>query len=172
MEYKTNDNPWIIGYPIHECYSILEQKAFYLLSIINASAKSNSISDLRSSLVVQYECSEISRLLLECAVFIRNEMDLKNSTSNGFNYRIDSCVGSLYSDIIKSPEESINLTFREACNKIIHTQHVNFDLENGSSIQEYDSISNTIYLYGNFGKQEWKAELDMCKFLCVLIDIK
>lgn len=37
-----------------------EQKAFHLLSIINASTKSNAISDLKNLLVVHYEFSEIS----------------------------------------------------------------------------------------------------------------
>ncbi|MCK9626576.1 MAG: hypothetical protein M0R23_08995 [Bacteroidales bacterium] len=172
MEFKTNDNPWIIGFPIHESYSILEQKAFHLLSIINASAKSNSISDLKNFLVIEYEFSEISRLLLECAVQIRNEIDQKYILSEDNKYSINSFVGILFHDTKIAPEKSTNLTFREACNKIIHTKHINFDLENAKSINEYDSLNNTIYLYGDYQNKEWKVELDVCTFICVLINIK
>ena len=172
MEFDTRENPWTIGYPIHECYSILEQKAFQLLSIINASSKSNAISDLRDTLVVEYEWSEISRLLLECAVLIRNEIDLQYSSKSYITYTEKECVGRLYRDIYDAKDECEELTFREACNKIIHAQHINFDLENAKSIRQYDSINNIVYLYGNYQDKGWKAELDVCKFLCVLVTIK
>jgi len=171
MEFKTNGNPWVIGYPIHECYSLLEQKAFHLLSIINASEKSNSITDLKENLVVEYEFSEISRILLECAVQIRNQND-GDYVNKEYKYSIDSIVGKLFENIKSTPQKYTNLTFKESCNKIIHAKHINFDLENAKSTKEYDSINSTIYLYGDHNKKEWKAELDVCKFICVLITVK
>lgn len=116
--------------------------------------------------------SEISRLLLECSVQIRNEIDLKCISSEDNKYSINSFVGILFHDTKIPPEKSTDLTFREACNKIIHTKHINFDLENAKSINEYDSLNNTIYLYGDYQNKEWKVELDVCKFICVLINIK
>jgi len=172
MEFDTSSDSRTIGYPIHECYSILEQKAFHLLSIINASTKSNAISDIRDSLVVEYECSEVSRLLLECAVLIRNEIDLQYSSNSYRTYTEKECVGKLYRDIYDAKDECEELTFREACNKIIHARHINFDLENAKNQRQYDSINNMVYLYGNYQNKGWKAELDVCKFLCVLNAIK
>jgi|LSQX01.2.fsa_nt_gb hypothetical protein len=175
MEFDTRNNRWGEGYPIHECYSLLEQKAFHLLSIINASSKSNALSDLKDTLVVEYECSEVSRLfrlLLECSVIIRNEIDLKSGSNIGRIYSENSCIGKLYQDIEKAIDQVEELTFREACHKIIHARHINFDLENAKSIRQYDSINNIVYLYGEFHHKEWKAELDVCKFVCVLMNLK
>lgn len=81
-------------------------------------------------------------------------------------------MGRLYQDKRNDPDNFTNLTFREACNKVIHTQHINFDLDNPKNIQEYDSINKTIYLYGDYNDKEWKVVLDVCEILCVLIDIK
>jgi hypothetical protein len=81
-------------------------------------------------------------------------------------------VGKLYQDKRNDPYNSNNLTFKEACNKINHNQHINYDSQNPKNIQEYDSINKTIYLDGDYNDKEWKVELDVCEFLCVLIDIK
>ncbi len=170
MEFKTNGNPWINGYPIHECYSLLEQKAFHLLSIVNASEKSNALIDLKQNLVSVYEFSEISRILLECAVQIRNEIDLNQEVCKS-KYSCTSVVGKLFSDLKKNPYSDTDLTFREACNKIIHSKHINFDLENAISLKEYDSLNKIIYLYGDHFNKNWKVELDVIQFVCVLVNI-
>ena len=122
--------------------------------------------------MVEYECSEVSRLLLECSVIIRNEIDLKSGSNIGRIYSENSCIGKLYQDIEKAIDQVEELTFREACHKIIHARHINFDLENAKSIRQYDSINNIVYLYGEFHHKEWKAELDVCKFVCVLMNLK
>lgn len=114
----------------------------------------------------------MSRLLLECAVLIRNEIDLQYISNSYRTYTEKECVGKLYRDIYDAKDECEELTFREACNKIIHARHINFDLENAKNQRQYDSINNMVYLYGNYQNKGWKAELDVCKFLCVLIAIK
>lgn len=172
MEFITNNNPWIIGYPIHESYSLLELKAFHLISIINASKTSNSIEDLNTLLIKEYEMSEVARILIEIAVQIRNQIDLDCSTFEGRKYNPNSSTGKLTINYQSASCRTIDLSFREACNKIIHAKHINFDLLNPNSIKEYDYMNPQIYLYGDFNGHEWKTELDILKFISILICIK
>lgn len=172
MEFKTNDNPWIRGYPIHESYSLIELNAFHLLSIVNASFHSNAIDDLKEVLVKEYERSEVSRILIELAVQIRNKLDLNDSIYEGFKYNPTTVTGELEIKRTDGTINNIDLTFREACNKIIHAKHINFDLLNAKSIKDYDHMNSVIYLYGDLKSCDWKAKLEIVKFISILINIK
>jgi len=172
MEYKTNDNYWTNGFPNNESYSLLELKAFQLISIINASQKTNSIKEFKEYLVRYYELFEVSNLLIELAVQIRNRLDLNNIYDEQILYRIGASVGNLITDLEMPENKKVPLTFREACNKIIHTNHINFDLNNPINLFEYESLNKTVYLYGDFRGKPWKAELDTIEFVRVLLCLK
>ncbi|MBL7821458.1 MAG: hypothetical protein JNL65_12665 [Saprospiraceae bacterium] len=172
MEFITNDNPWINGYPIHESYSLLDLKAFHLVSILNASMVSNNIEDLNTFLIKEYEMSEVSRILLEIAVQIRSQIDQDSPIFEGRKYNPNSITGKLTINPQSNLCKTKDLSFREACNKIIHAKHINFDLSNAISIKEYDSINPIIYLYGDLNGNEWKSQLDILKFISILICIK
>jgi len=150
---------------------LLEQKAFHLLSIINASPVSNANTELSNVLVKEYEMSEISRILLEISVQIRNQLDLNKLDYEGFKFNPNTEDGKLNVENKNDPK-FIELTFREACNKIIHAQHINFDMLNAKSLKEYEQINSIIYLYGEYKDISWKAQLDIVKYISVLINIK
>ncbi len=71
-------------------------------------------------------------------------------------------VGRLYSD--QEKPENKDLIFREACNKIIHSDHINFDITDVSTVYA-GYLNPKVYLYGSLGEQHWKAEVDIYEFV-------
>ena len=92
-------------------------------------------------------------------------------------YLFDQSVGELYKNGTKEP-----LSFREACNKIIHANkyEIRFNysethpLDNGKN--GYESIDKPyknpiIVTYGEYQKKHWNAELNFLKFIEMSINL-
>lgn len=56
---------------------------------------------------------------------------------------------------------SIALTFREACNKIIHADDIEYFKENSMS----EGLSYEVTLYGSQSNKRWAVIFDIFKFL-------
>lgn len=109
----------------------------------------------------EFFCDEVSRILLQSAIILRmlddeSEADLEER--NPFH------CGTL-----EHGEKEENLSLREACNKIIHTRQINFDSElvdaaksGNANIRYYRPY---VYLYGRKRKKEWKATIELHRFL-------
>lgn len=71
-------------------------------------------------------------------------------------------------------QERTNLTFREACNKIIHSEDFRPVYDNGSNPREEDfswGMEGTIELKGRLGKKQWDAWLFADEFLGTCLEI-
>ncbi len=139
-----------------------------MISILNGSKESNK-SIIIKKLTLTYEISEVSRLLLEISIQVRNNIELGIVSNYSSIHSLDSDVGLLFRDFGANPQSSIVLSFREACNKIIHTKHINFELENAKSLNDYEHLNSIVYLFGDFHEREWKAELNVKRFLETLV---
>lgn len=138
--------------------------SFRLLTIYLASKELKSLCDGEydsgPDVLSQYEKPEIEHLLLQIAVLCRTADD-NAIAGRTFFERYNSDVGKLYSDVSKP--DFAKLCLREACNKIIHSGKVNYEVVEG----EYEwnhYLEPTLYLYGTQNNIQWKAVLDIKKF--------
>lgn len=138
--------------------------AFHLLTIFLASESLNTMRDGEPDsgpdVLSAYERPEIEHLLLQIAILCRTADD--NAThGRTICPRRNPTVGKLYPNA--SETNCIDLTLREACNKIIHQRKVNYDLVIGG--YPWNSYCKPLlYIYGTKNNTEWKAELDVREF--------
>lgn len=104
---------------------------------------------------------EVSRILLQSAIVLR----ILDGESEAEPEERDLFIcGEL-----KQNSDTSELSLREACNKIIHAQKINFDESNlplESSEKEGQPFLNPhVYLYGSQGKKHWRASIRMRDFL-------
>lgn len=159
MEFDIRDNYLISkGLPINPFVDIVRLQVYQILTILYSSKLINTHKKF-SELSGDYEQSELMRLLLGLAIYSRNQIDnsVDHIQSLGSN---NSNVGKL---LIEGKEKK--LTFREACNKIIHIEHINFDLKDPKSLKKHKGIAPTLYMYGKYQGKEWKVVLDIMKYL-------
>lgn len=157
------------GYPIKIDYSLIQLDLYRLLCYFAASRVVNDLSknypsnSFNKFLRFEYEKSEISRIILNLAVLARNELDNNNESDYLLNCDSINSVGFLYTE--KDYSVSKNLNFREACNKIIHCNFINWDLENAKSINDYEGLNPYIYLYGDYKGKEWRVLINIYDFI-------
>jgi hypothetical protein len=143
------------------------EKFFVLLSLFNASRRSADLCDdgngcVFRGLIDDYEEELITRLLIETAAMTRMKDDLFEQ-QHGFNAETHKdIVGKLFSPAKSKTAATLNL--REACNKIIHAKLINFDVARRRTWHARH-LNPKIYLYGERGKQQWKAEVDVIRFV-------
>ncbi|WP_257251531.1 hypothetical protein ACJ51O_37295 (plasmid) [Burkholderia pyrrocinia] len=117
-------------------------------------------AELHDPLFILQECEsdEISRILLSLAVTARAVDDAHNEV---LELVADVC-GTLIRDMDR-PHEFVALELREACNKIIHADRWNFDVETNDRLRSY--LTPTMYLYGRSQNgRNWKATLNVVEF--------
>ncbi|MCP5329823.1 MAG: hypothetical protein H7A05_10290 [Pseudomonadales bacterium] len=105
--------------------------------------------------VGQYFDVETQRILISAATISRVIDDNEEQQFRLSNFNTACGV------LIENTEESqeIELTLREACNKIMHASAYRYDID-----EEHGFITPTIYLYGSYKKKQWKATIDIVKF--------
>ncbi|MBN1185359.1 MAG: hypothetical protein JXB49_23950 [Bacteroidales bacterium] len=174
-EFDLRTNPFHSpGYPIKIDYSLVQLDLYRLLccfgasSIIERISRKYSNTLINSFLRIEYEKSEISRIIINLAIIARNELDNGNGLrTNNPNFGQDK-VGILYK---AGKTRKLDLSFREACNKIIHCEYINWDMKKPVSIAEYDGLNPIIYLYGSLNEARWKAVLKIYDFVNVYIGL-
>lgn len=106
----------------------------------------------------QFEDDEITRILLSVAVTARVVDDREGRV---FELVAGPC--GVLAETKDGKNTEVELTLREACNKIIHAKKIRFDVDETDEHQSY--INPTIYLYGiRSNGLEWKATIDVIKF--------
>lgn len=152
----------------------IERDIVCLLSIINASEKNH---DLLSGYfpekgIFYTEWTLIQELLIGTAVKLRLIDELFREAGKTISYPISS-VGQLISN---PGEDKVDLSFREACNKIIHAK----DFIPQSKVSKIvDNFEDRVYLpfiklVGKKGKSNWNAIIDIRKYCAcalTLLDI-
>ncbi len=115
---------------------------------------------------LQEECEtfEIQRTLFTIADRLRVAEEAFNNAYGIKPNEAETETGVLQRDITKPSEE--RLTFREACNKIIHAKKINFDVaEHGFEAGE-GYLNPWIFIYGkDQDKKDWRAKLDIQPFV-------
>jgi hypothetical protein len=111
------------------------------------------------------EIPELSRLLLSIAAISRSNIDSWNSHSETDKLNIERPVGVLFQDI-NNMDNHKPLKFRNACNKILHTDK--FNPEANDQSRGLDSeLKPMIHLYGSHYDNDWKIRLNVYDFaLC------
>ena len=114
-----------------------------------------------------HSTAEVSRLLIEAAVTVRMLDDMAGQHVVG----VDFSVGDIDEGSGRKP-----LTLREACNKIVHATHVEFDLGGGATTfidKAGEEVTECIVylrptsveLRGTRANQSWSAELQVYAFI-------
>lgn len=135
----------------------LEKDVYWLLSIFHASKRLSEISNEVLHVKSLWQESEAVRLLLNIAVVVRNRLEVeKISCLKGYQDN----VGTLE---FVSGGETKELTFREACNKIIHSNRVTFLYETEPAYAG-DPLMESFIVRGKLGNKDWSATIDINKF--------
>lgn len=111
-----------------------------------------------------FEESEITRLLVSIAARVRVIQDREREY---FKRVKGTECGRLVRDV-KHPRTWEPLSWREACNKIIHAKHFHVDLQRvPRNPNDYPPLRPIIYLYGTQDRAEWKATLNVVAFVAI-----
>ncbi len=151
------------GYPI--AAEAIDQELYRLLCLIAASGaiyEERGTAPALDQLRRTFEQSEVSLRLISVAVTLRNLLD----TSQIGPAHDWLPVGKLWRTTGEQRVEA-DLSFREACNKIIHADDV--ELYDGAA-HELPALANRIRLFGSRGPESWVAELDSYEFIKVAFE--
>jgi hypothetical protein len=105
------------------------------------------------------EFPEISRIRISVAAIVRNGLQAAPQSS----IDLERPVGILIRDLTK-PKTYEPLTFRESCNKILHATHVDPETTDAKGNHIAPVLQPRVNLFGELGKREWKAVLDIRQF--------
>lgn len=153
MDYR--EPPWDEAIVISS--DEFEKDIYWLISIFHASKSLSKVSREIMDVKSLWQESEAVRLLLNIAVVVRNKLDTKkNFDLKGYQDE----VGILE---VTGSGSSKSLTFREACNKIIHSKRVTFLYETEPAYAG-DPLQHIFVVRGDLGKKEWIATIDINKF--------
>jgi hypothetical protein len=112
----------------------------------------------------EFADDEISRILLSSAIALR----VIDDREGGVLERFADC-GELQADVEAERVEPLSL--REACNKIVHAEQVNSDVErlDGGPVDRPGMsptfINPLLYLYGSHNRMRWRCVLDVISFV-------
>jgi hypothetical protein len=112
-------------------------------------------------MVEEHQEPLIIRLLIETSVLIRMKDDLFVRQHGIAAQTQTNIVGTLCAPIESAPAP---LNLREACNKVIHAKHINFDVFDDGKLETYGApqhLQPRVFLYGDFRGEQWRAELDV-----------
>jgi len=133
---------------------IIQLHIYRLLCTVIASKKINKYI-VFTPLIDEFQESQIIDSLIGIAAHIRF---LKNN--NKFRDTETSC-GKLY-ELKHSGETRIILTFKRACDKIMHAEKIEIQKTDSHSLR---SVEPNLLLHGQFTKEStWRAELSLVEF--------
>ncbi len=123
--------------------------------------------------------AKLSSHLLDIAIRMRTLEDiLKNHRLSGmyggFIETISDTynLGSIHGGV--NPSDSKDLTFREACNKIIHAEDLRYVYDNGSNDRDGDfawGMTGVLEMSGKIQSKDWDVWLSLEDFLSMCLEI-
>lgn len=163
-QYKYNN---LDGYTINPIF--FWPDIYYLCAIFGASKNiyknffnpNRNLEYSNFHIFKDIEFTEAQKKLLSIAVVCRNELE------NIGNKSLDLEDDNICTLLIKNKKSKLNL--RDTCNKIIHAKNIEFEVSDSDKWSGY--LKSEIYLYGVHGKENWKATIDIYKFInsCYLL---
>jgi hypothetical protein len=164
--------PWVGRHNYVLNSATVLRDAYRLLCLIMAddgiARLSESENDLLGAVRDQFVEDELVHLLISTAVMNRAQDDHMSAPRNdegelGFAPLHHEC-GSLVEDITKDEPKEIALSFREACNKIIHADHITAEVEQIEGAA-YPVLPRALVLRGRQGKKAWQAFLNVPEYV-------
>ena len=73
--------------------------------------------------------------------------------------------GRLISNFIEKPDSIIDLSLREACNKIIHAGDITHEADDYAERSGLIVLPNTLVLHGEYNGRHWRAYLWLLEYL-------
>ena len=117
----------------------------------------------------EFEKEEVIRILVTSAIFGRRFEKRFISEGGPKELSESSDIGILQENL--NSEEVITLNMREACNKIIHAEHIVIDEEEPGN-PYYRWMKPEVHFYSSPTKSEgWKATIEIDKFVTVFSDL-
>ena len=142
------------------CYFLASPR---IEQIMCETAKGNGDTEIIENPLVDVESQffgeEVGRILLQTAVFCRLVLDEMEADPD--ELPVLEC-GHLQVQGVGS-----NLSLREACNKIIHSQRINYDNDPPlDPVYGFGPLNPVVYLYGSTQSgKSWKATLHVLEFV-------
>jgi hypothetical protein len=149
------------GYPI--AAEATDRDLYRLAVVFAASRRMRSIGSKHPRVIelgMTFEATEASQLLVSLAATFRSHLDTGTAFMGGVHSK--DTVGALWPDVTKR-RHRIPLTFREACNKIIHADLVDLwplDRRNGRG-----ALRSSVRLAGTKGRLEWRTDVEVFRFV-------
>ena len=151
---------------------IVLRDAYRLLCVIMADEEiarlSDSEQDFLSQVRDQFVEDELIHLLIGTAVMNRAQDDhmggpRKDKTELSFE-QLTHCCGRLIDDVSNEKSKEVDLSLREACNKIIHAEHITAETEpiEGTA---FHVLPRAIILRGRQGRKAWQAILNVPNYV-------
>lgn len=164
MELDLRKSPWNSGMSVR--WDVALKEIYYLLNIFYGSKSYDDLDEFcRKFLRQEFQETEVNRILLTLAITIRNMWDFNPPSVETNLEDEDMEVGQLIINL-RQPKNTKVLEFREALHKIVHCTSINYEYSS-TSTKVGDALLPVVHLYGEKGKFEWKASLDVVRF-CVL----
>jgi hypothetical protein len=101
---------------------------------------------------------EVLRILISSSVALRIAFDQDQEFKS-----LKTNCGKLYPKWPKGKQKAESLTLREACNKIIHAEKIQYDFHEPAAVDPY--LRPYVYLYGKKDGREWRAKLSIIGFV-------
>ena len=158
MEHHTDKNE-DYRYEIEFANELIELDVYRLLTILYSSKALHTAEPSIfgfSMAAWKFERAEIYRIAFTLAIRARNILDKSNPVIN--------IVSAETVGIFEEDKTTNDLSFRESCNKIIHSEHINFGVIDPIDKAIHNGVTEFIYVYGKKGKNEWKATIDLIQF--------
>lgn len=143
--------------------------------LLNAVLADNSIAHVavnkRDALVElrdRFVEDELVDLLIGTAVMNRaqdDHMSGPRSDASEISFvPVDQPCGRLVNYLGTKKEAQIELTLREACNKIIHSDQIIVETREVADTA-FPPMPPIVFIFGTLGKNEWRAELDIVDYV-------
>ena len=148
--------------------------AYRLLCLVMADRAIADFTDKDNLLLLhnRFANYELLHTVIQLAVMNRIQLDnmepLRSDPSELSFESIERKCGDLIEDV-EANNDKICLTFRGACNKIIHARKVKVTPdENGDRV--FPVRESTLILRGTLNQKAWQVNLDILEFLCGTFD--
>jgi hypothetical protein len=163
-ELDLRKSPWNEGLGISS--EFLDHQLYLLGCMVHASPAFDALGNHPLlTLRQQFQETEVGRLLLNIAVAVRNAMDQNPSRADYSLQGVADNVGSL-TNLGRNNETESVLIFREACNKLVHCLSISFHYVSENPRRGM-ALTPFVHVYGTKGEVEWKATIDVNKFIGV-----
>jgi hypothetical protein len=112
----------------------------------------------------RHEIAQATKLLIENAVVLRNLLDSGRWPMDPIHeIRVDGRPEKDVGVVRVPGTAQQRLSFREACNKIIHAERVSFGMK--TLPDKMACLDGVVELHGKKGRQTWVAEIQLSEFI-------